>query len=43
MKPDQIQEFDELDGILYYQGRIAQENQLRSQDLDGCKSANLYL
>ena len=35
LKPDQMQEFEEIDGILYYnQGRIAQENQL---DLEGCK------
>ena len=26
MKPDQIQEYDEIDGILFYQGRIAHEN-----------------
>ena len=37
MKPDQIQEYDEIDGILFYQGRIAPENQLKTQDLDGCK------
>ena len=37
MKPDQVQEFEEIDGILYYQGRITQENQLKTQDLDGCK------
>ena len=40
MKIDQIQEFEELDGILFYQGRIAQENQLKTQDLDGCKFLN---
>ena len=37
MKTEQIQEFEEIDNILLYQGRIAQENQLRTQDLDGCK------
>ena len=37
MKPDQIKEFEEIDGILFYQGRIAPENQLKIQDLDGCK------
>ena len=37
MKPEQVQEFEEIDGILYYQGRISQENQLKTQDLDGCK------
>ena len=37
MKTEQIQEFEEIDGILFYQGRIAAENQLRTQDLDGCK------
>ena len=37
MKTEQIQEFKEVDGILFYQGRIAAENQLRTQDLDGCK------
>ena len=37
MKPEQVQEFEEIDEILYYQGRIAQENQQRTQDLDGCK------
>ena len=37
MKSDQKQEFEEFDGILYYQGRIVQENQLKTQDLDGCK------
>ena len=35
MKIEQIQEFEEVDGILFYQGRIAQENQLKTQDLDG--------
>ena len=37
MKDEQIQEFEEIDNILFYQGRIAPENQLRTQDLDGCK------
>ena len=37
MKPKLVQEFEEMDEILYYQGRIAQENQLKTQDLDGCK------
>ena len=37
MKPVLLQEFDEIDGILYYQGRIAQESRLKTQDLDGCK------
>ena len=37
MKPEQIQEYEEIEGILFYQGRIAPENQLRTQDLDGCK------
>ena len=37
MKPDMIQEFEEINGILYYQGRISQKNQLRTRDLDGCK------
>ena len=36
MKPVLLQEFDEIDGILYYRGRIAQENQLKKQDLEGC-------
>ena len=34
MKIEQIQE---VDGIFFYQGRIAQENQLKTQDLDGCQ------
>ena len=37
MKLEQVQEFEEIDEILYYQGRIAQENQLKTQDLDGRK------
>ena len=37
MKTKQMQEFEEIDNILLYQGRIAPENQLRTQDLDGCK------
>ena len=37
MKPDLLQELDETDEILYYQGRIAQENQLKIQDLDNCR------
>ena len=37
MKIEQIQKFEEVDGILFYQGRKAQENQLKTQDLDGCK------
>ena len=37
MKDEQIQEFEEIDNILFYQGRIVPENQLRTQDLDGCK------
>ena len=37
MQPKLVQEFEEMDEILYYQGRIAQENQLKTQDLDGCK------
>ena len=37
MKPELVQEFEEIDEILYYQGRLAQENQLKPQDLDGCK------
>ena len=37
MKPEQVQEFEEIDGILYNQGRIAQENQLKTQDLVGFK------
>ena len=36
MKSDQIQEYKEIEGILFYQGRIAPENQLKIQDLDGC-------
>ena len=35
MKPELVQEF-EIDKILYYQGRIAQENQLKPQDMDSC-------
>ena len=30
MKPELVQEFEEIDGILYYQRRIAQENQLKT-------------
>ena len=41
MKPESVLEFDEQDGILYYQGRIAQENELKTQDLDGCKFLDL--
>ena len=37
MKPDLLQELNEIGGLLYYQGRIAQENQLKTQDLDRCK------
>ena len=37
VKREYIQEFEEIDGILMYQGRIAQENQLKTQDLDVCK------
>ena len=37
MKTEQIQEFEEIDSIFFYQGRIAQENQLKTQDLDRCK------
>ena len=37
MQPDQIQEFEEFNGILHYQGWIAQDNQLKTQDLDGRK------
>ena len=37
MKPDLLQELDETDEILYYQGRIAQESRLKTQDLDDCK------
>ena len=37
MKPDQVQELEEVDGVLHYQGRIAQENQFKTQDLDRCK------
>ena len=37
VKNEYIQEFEEIDGILMYQGRIAQENQVKTQDLDGCK------
>ena len=37
MKPELVQEFEEIDGILYYQGRISLENQLKTQDLDRCK------
>ena len=33
----QIQEYEKVGGILYYQGRIALENQLKTQDLDRCK------
>ena len=41
MKPISILEFNEQDGILYYQGRIAQENRLKTRDLDGCKFLDL--
>ena len=34
VKKEFIQEFEEIDGILMHQGRIAQENQLKTQDLD---------
>ena len=37
VKTEQIQEFEEIDSIFFYQGRIAQENQLKTQDLDRCK------
>ena len=37
MKDEQIQEFEEIDNILFYKGKIAPENQLRTQDLVGCK------
>ena len=37
MKPDQIQEYEGIEGILFNQERIAPENQLKTQDLDGCK------
>ena len=37
MKHEQIQKYEEADVILFYQGRINPENQLRTQDLDGCK------
>ena len=37
VKNEYIQEFEEIDGILMYQGRISQENQLKTQYLDGCK------
>ena len=37
VKKEFIQEFEEIDGILMYQGRIAQENQLKTQDLDVSK------
>ena len=37
MKIEQVQEFEEVDNILFYQGRTAAENQLRNQVLDGCK------
>ena len=37
MKPELVQDFEVIDKILYYQGRIAQENQLKTQDLHGCK------
>ena len=36
MRSEQIQEYKEIEGILYYQGRIAPENQVKTQDLDGC-------
>ena len=32
MKIEHIQEFEETEGILFYQGRIASVNQLRTQD-----------
>ena len=37
LKLERIQEYEEAEGILFYQGRINPENQLRTQDLDGCK------
>ena len=37
LRSEQIQEYEEVEGILYYQGRIALENQLKTQDLDRCK------
>ena len=40
MKSEQIQEYEETEGILFYQGRIDPENQLRTQDLEGCKFFN---
>ena len=36
LKPEQRQEYEEVEGILFYQGRINPENQLKTQDLDGC-------
>ena len=47
MKPDQLQEFEEMGDILYYQGRVAQENRLKTQDLGDSwyswRLVNLYL
>ena len=37
MKHEQTQEYDEIEDIFFCQGRIKPENQLRTQNLDGCK------
>ena len=40
MKPEQIQEYEEIKGILFYQGKTNPENQLKTLDLDWCKFLN---
>ena len=37
LKTEQILKYEETEGILFYQGMVNSENQLRTQDLDGCK------
>ena len=34
VKPEKLLQYDELDGVLYYQGRLAKEYQFRMRDLD---------
>ena len=41
MKHEQTQEYDEIEDILFCQGRINPENQLKPQDLYGCKFLDL--
>ena len=34
VKPEKLLQYDERDGVLYYQGRLAKEYQFRMADLD---------